>query len=41
MGQDKQNFNKFFEPRYSEWKGICSRDDLTGEWGNCIFRNTI
>jgi hypothetical protein len=31
-GANKQNFNKFFEPRFSEWKGICSRDDLTGEW---------
>ena len=31
-GENKQNFNKFFEPRYSEWNGICSTDDLAGEW---------
>ena len=31
-GENKQNFNKFFEPRFSEWNGICSRDDLVGEW---------
>jgi hypothetical protein len=31
-GENKQNFNKFFEPRYSEWNGVCSTDDLAGEW---------
>ena len=31
-GTVKQNFNNYFEPRFSEFKGICSRDDLTGEW---------
>jgi len=31
-GKDKQNFNKYFEPRFNEWKGICSTDDLVGEW---------
>ena len=31
-GENKQNFNKYFEPRYSEWNGVCSRDDLVGEW---------
>ena len=31
-GENKQNFNKFFEPKFSDWNGICSRDDLTGEW---------
>jgi len=31
-GKDKQNFNRFFEPRYNEWKGICDRNDLVGEW---------
>jgi len=31
-GENKQNFNKFFEPRFSEWNGICSRDDLVGQW---------
>jgi len=31
-GKDKQNFNNFFEPRFNEWKGICDRNDLVGEW---------
>ena len=31
-GENKQNFNRFFEPRFNEWSGICSRDDLVGEW---------
>ena len=31
-GKQKQNFNKFFEPRFNEFKGICSRDDIVGEW---------
>ena len=31
-GKDKQNFNYYFEPRFNEWKGICSTDDLVGEW---------
>ena len=31
-GNNKQNFNKYFEPRFSEWQGICSTNDLTGEW---------
>ena len=31
-GEDKQNFNKFFEPRFNEWTGICDRNDLIGEW---------
>ena len=31
-GKKKQNFNKYFEPRFNEWKGICSTDDLVGEW---------
>ena len=31
-GKNKQNFNKYFEPRFSDWNGICSRDDLVGEW---------
>ena len=22
----------YFEPRFNEWKGICSTDDLVGEW---------
>jgi len=31
-GEQKSNFNKYFEPRFNEWKGICSTDDLVGEW---------
>jgi hypothetical protein len=31
-GKEKQNFNKYFEPKFNEWKGICSTDDLVGEW---------
>jgi hypothetical protein len=31
-GENKQNFNKYFEPRYNQWKGICSKNDLVGEW---------
>ena len=31
-GEKKSNFNKYFEPRFNEWKGICSTSDLVGEW---------
>jgi hypothetical protein len=31
-GESKQNFNRYFEPRFNEWKGICSTDKLVGEW---------
>ena len=31
-GSAKENWNRYFEPRFNEWKGICSTDDLTGEW---------
>jgi hypothetical protein len=31
-GNTKENWNRYFEPRFNEWKGICSTDDLTGEW---------
>ena len=31
-GENKQSFNKYFEPRFNEWKGICLTDDLAGEW---------
>ena len=31
-GKEKQNFNNYFEPRFNEWKGICSTDDIVGEW---------
>jgi hypothetical protein len=31
-GKNKQNFNRYFEPRFNEWMGICSTNDLVGEW---------
>jgi len=31
-GENKQSFNKFFEPRFSEWNGVCSTKDIAGEW---------
>jgi len=31
-GENKQNFNRYFEPKFSDWNGLCSRDDLIGEW---------
>ena len=31
-GETKQNFNQFFEPRFNEWKGICSTNQIVGEW---------
>ena len=31
-GESKQSFNKFFEPRFSEWNGVCSTKDIVGEW---------
>ena len=31
-GENKQNFNRYFEPSLNEWKGICSRSELVGEW---------
>jgi hypothetical protein len=31
-GEQKSNFNKYFEPRFNEWKEICSKSDLVGEW---------
>ena len=31
-GEIKQNFNRYFEPRFNEWKGVCSTDHLIGEW---------
>ena len=38
-GENKQNFNRYFEPRLNELKGICSRDDLIGEW-KVVFEGT-
>jgi hypothetical protein len=31
-GEKKQNFNQFFEPRFNERMGICSGNNLVGEW---------
>ena len=31
-GSDKSNFNYYFEPRFNPFKGICSMDDLAGNW---------
>jgi hypothetical protein len=38
-GENKQNFNRYFEPSFHEWKGICSRNDLVGEWA-IVFHGT-
>ena len=27
-GENKQSFNRFFEPRFNEWNGVCSTDDI-------------
>ena len=31
-GIDKQQFNYYFEPRMQEYIGICSMDDIAGNW---------
>jgi len=31
-GMDKTQFNYYFEPRLSQLKGICSIDDIAGNW---------
>ena len=31
-GRDKSQFNYYFEPRYNELRGICSMDDIAGNW---------
>ena len=38
-GADEQNFNRYFEPRLNEFKGICSRNDIVGEW-KVVFEGT-
>ncbi len=38
-GNNKQNFNQYFEPRFNEWNGICSVNDLVGEWV-MVFQGT-
>jgi hypothetical protein len=31
-GKDKTHFNLYFEPRLSEFKKICSTNELSGQW---------
>ena len=31
-GMDKQQFNYYFEPRLMEYRGLCSMDDIAGNW---------
>jgi hypothetical protein len=31
-GNDKSQFNYYFEPRFNQYKGICSMDDIAGNW---------
>ena len=31
-GEDKTQFNYYFEPRFNAHKGICSIDDIAGNW---------
>ena len=31
-GMDKQQFNYYFEPRLFDYTGICSMDDIAGNW---------
>jgi hypothetical protein len=31
-GKDKEQFNYYFEPKLFVWKGICSIDDIAGNW---------
>ena len=31
-GMDKSRFNYYFEPKLFAWKGICSIDDIAGNW---------
>jgi len=31
-GIDKQQFNYYFEPRMQKYLGICSMDDIAGNW---------
>ena len=31
-GMAKQNFNYYFEPRFHQFKGLCSIDDIAGNW---------
>jgi len=31
-GMDKSQFNYYFEPRFQKYKGICSAEDIAGNW---------
>jgi hypothetical protein len=31
-GMQRTQFNYYFEPRYNEYRGICSMDDVAGNW---------
>ena len=31
-GMDKQHFNYYFEPRFQQYRGICSIEDIAGDW---------
>jgi len=38
-GKSKENFNRYFEPRFNEFKNICSTSDLVGIWA-IVFQGT-
>ena len=31
-GKDKEQFNYYFEPRFQPYRGICSIEDIAGNW---------
>ena len=31
-GMDKTQFNYYFEPRFNAFRGLCSMDDIAGNW---------
>ena len=31
-GMDKTQFNYYFEPRFQQYRGICSIEDIAGNW---------
>ena len=31
-GMQKEQFNYYFEPRFNEYSGLCSMDDIAGNW---------
>jgi hypothetical protein len=39
-GMEKNSFNVYFDPVLSKNLGICSKNDLIGEWA-IVFKNTI